>query len=440
MSHAYPRDLASFVLKHWSRSEAQAADGAAVAQQTPLPPLNVLEEILSTSYQASLLVDEQRPVTFRLIFCEPVDLPSGDGPPQGLHRLLFDELQPFTPHDLRRLSPAATFDRSLIGICLDGEGELKIWGIAHSGVRWLRPLRGGRAPGRPLPPALVICTSGRGRLEVCRGSVAVAQLNEGRLLSATTNVFDSHWLPAGFAQVRSELIALHSEARERSAEPWATLDGRTIQSLGQNIVKRIIATIRTRHHGGMVIFVDPERAQALTQKNPYLSFKYGFKPEEPQARFRTLLLKIMNALAALNGGSERPVGWREYEQSNNPLLATLDEALFETAHFVADLAAVDGAVVMTRRFELLGFGGFIACDNVDVRVVARALDLEGEQVSFESTASVGTRHRSAYRLCHQLHDAMAIVVSQDGNVRFVRWNDGFVTCWSQQTLLELGEF
>ena len=47
----------------------------------------------------------------------------------------------------------------------------------------------------------------------------------------------------------------------------------------------------------------------------------------------------------------------------------------------------------------------------------------------ESVESVGQRHRSAYRLCNFVHDAVVIVVSQDGTVRFVKWHDGEVTYW-----------
>jgi putative transport protein len=39
----------------------------------------------------------------------------------------------------------------------------------------------------------------------------------------------------------------------------------------------------------------------------------------------------------------------------------------------------------------------------------------------------GTLHRSVYRLCNFVHDALAIVVSQDGTVRFVKWHEGEVT-------------
>ena len=44
---------------------------------------------------------------------------------------------------------------------------------------------------------------------------------------------------------------------------------------------------------------------------------------------------------------------------------------------------------------------------------------------------VGTRHRSAYRLCNELRDVIAVVISQDGNVRFVKRKDEAVTYWDQ---------
>ena len=47
----------------------------------------------------------------------------------------------------------------------------------------------------------------------------------------------------------------------------------------------------------------------------------------------------------------------------------------------------------------------------------------------ERTDGVGTRHRSAYRLAAALPDAMTIVFSQDGDIHFVKYNDGMVTCW-----------
>ena len=111
--------------------------------------------------------------------------------------------------------------------------------------------------------------------------------------------------------------------------------------------------------------------------------------------------------------------------------ALLDEAIFDVAHFIAALSAIDGAVVMTKRQELLGFGGVISGDIDKVETVIHALDTEGSLAEQELSERVGTRHRAAYRLCEELHGAIAIVISQDGNVRIVTWHNGSVTFWDQ---------
>jgi hypothetical protein len=135
----------------------------------------------------------------------------------------------------------------------------------------------------------------------------------------------------------------------------------------------------------------------------------------------------MTELAALYPGEA--VGWNEYEHSAGRPLIVRDEALFEATHLIADLARVDGAVVMTSGLDLLGFGGEIAGDLPDLPRVKRAQDLEGRESV--RTDRVGTRHRFAYRLCHVVRDALALVVSQDGGLRFVRWHEGAVTHWEQ---------
>ena len=130
-----------------------------------------------------------------------------------------------------------------------------------------------------------------------------------------------------------------------------------------------------------------------------------------------------------NQAERRTVGWQDYVNSTDGEVAQIDEAIFELAHQAAGLAAVDGAVVLNTRFELLGFGAEIRGDLPAVRWVARALDTEGAAKVRESVESDGTRHRSAYRLCNVAHDALAIVVSQDGTERFVKWHEGEVTYW-----------
>ncbi len=422
--------------ERWGRHPEGAEEGNEEGVRLPEGP--VLETLLSTCYQASLLREEERPVVFRMIFADPRDFPESDGPPDGLHRLEFEEPRPFDEHELRRLSPAADFDRSLIGVSAGEEGETKIWGVVHSGPRWLRGVQGGREPSAPLPPVPVVEVEGPGRLQVKKGSVSVAELEAGKLSASYADVFASKWLPDLFAPVRAELVELHEEARGEAAslgEPWAPLDPDLSRKVAQQMFRRLVSTVRNAHHGGTIVIMPPERAGEVLA-GEHVSLKHKFSDGEPRRRFRTLIVRIMNRLAQSHGRGEevaypRAVGWEEYVWSEDRELAELDEAIFEFAHLVAGLAAVDGAVVMTRRFELLGFGGEISGELEPVQAVRKSLDLEGESTIEEGTQGVGTRHRSAYRLAGALPDVLLVVISQDGDARFVRDRDGVVTCWDQ---------
>jgi hypothetical protein len=269
---------------------------------------------------------------------------------------------------------------------------------------------------------------------VHRGDVPIASLDGGRLTGTSMDVFASRWLPEGFASVRAELMELHESASKQAQEPWAPLDADLTRMIGQHAVRRVISVLRDAHHGGTLIFVPPEWTEDISDDNHYATFRHQFAEGEPRRRFRTLIVGVMNHLAQIHGKGEAPfypraVGWEEYQQTNDERIAELDEAIFELAHLIAALASVDGAVVMSKRFELLGFGGEISGALPAAVAVRRALDLEGERKVRESTDGVGTRHRSVYRLCNALPGAVAVVVSQDGNVRFVRRADGDLTYW-----------
>jgi hypothetical protein len=203
------------------------------------------------------------------------------------------------------------------------------------------------------------------------------------------------------------------------------------------MMKRVISVLRDARHGGTVIFVSLANAGDLSSEHPYIDLRYRFADGPARLSFPRLIVDILNRLGQLYGTADHEqepgvVGWEEFETTTDAQVETLDEALFETAHLIASLAAADGAVVMSKQNELLGFGGMISGRLPDVGSVGRALDLEGEKVAEEGTGNVGVRHRSAYRLAGALPGSAAVVISQDGGVRWVCQKGGRVTYWEQE--------
>jgi hypothetical protein len=432
--YAYPGDLARLVRDRWAGREEPAAGTNA------LPDHERLQEFFAVCFQASMMREEERAVTFRAILAEPSQFAVEGWPPEGLQRLDFTRPLAFLPGELRRLSVTADPRRTLIAVGSDDGGGLRIWGLVHSGTRWLRDVYGGRRAGAPLPTAPVASIDAPGSIAAYRGDQLLGRLSGGRLSGSRLDVFDSEWLPELFIPFREMLAARHEAARDHArdllGEIWATLDPDLPRRITERLHKRVISVLRAEHHGGTLLLIPLEDTWGGSSGAAYIDLRYQIGEGPARTCFPDLIVTILNRLARIHGtaGSppEAPVGWQEFEMTTDDEIATLDEALFEMAHLFAGLAAADGAVVMGKDHEILGFGGMISGRLADVRRVWRALDLEAAGAVEEEIGNVGARHRAAYRLAGALPGSVAIVISQDGGVRFVSQRDGRITYWEQE--------
>jgi hypothetical protein len=410
--YAYPPDLAEYVREHWP------AGGA------PLLPPDLLCEALSVAFQASFTSEEARPTRFRLLLTSPASLPERGRPNEGVLRLAFAETRPLSAEELRALSPSVPFETSLIG-ATDIGGALRIWGIAHSGPAWLAPTWGGRSlvPNWSYDP--IVHVNGPGRIVVrCAGKL-VGGLERGVLLSATLDVFDSEWLPELFASERREVQEEHARGQARTTSP-TTADQSLVGRVGQHMLRRAIQLVRGARHGGMILVADtPDAASALTN----VGLKYRFDASEPPRRYRTLLFEILDRLASAT--TQASVDWSDFARATNPDLEKLEQAVFEMSRVIASLASIDGAVVLDKRFAILGFGAEVSGELPVPLHLWRARDLEGDEREPAALEDVGTRHRAAYRFVHAHPRGLALVISQDGGVTFVASRDGEVVFWEQ---------
>lgn len=421
MARAYPPDVSARLERRWSEW------GPSVV---PLPSPRALHEIIEVAYHASFFHEELRSLRFRLLVAAPSTLAARAPLSAHLQILEFDPSRRLSDDELRRLAPAADFERTLIGVHAEGEGSPYIWGLASSGVRWLRHLQSGRAPGDvSLPDALVLHVLSPGHVLLARGSTPLAELRGGTVRESGHDVFRSQWLPRLFALSRAEVVRASPAIDGEAARPSVSDD--VVRAVGRHLVRRALAAIRRARHGGTLLIVPPDDAGDLVV--PGVTLKYRFADQDTRRRFRHLIRAIVATLqdaAAREGLSH--VDWAFYQQREDVELRALEDAVVELAQLMASLAAVDGAVVMNRRFELLGFGGEITVAE-PVPHIHRAIDLEATETLVEMVDGVGTRHRSVYRLCHAYPDALGCVVSQDGAITVVHARDGRVICWDQQT-------
>ena len=221
-----------------------------------------------------------------------------------------------------------------------------------------------------MPRTLVIRVVRPGHVIVACGSRNVAELRGGQLSDFTLDIFQSQWLPALFEQERRALVAeyLSSGRAPLDADVAATLSAH----LGRQMIKRVIATIRASHHGGTVIVGPPTAWRSASCRS---STPSAYSPA--RRRYRALPARDRGDR---RGGRGPPSDPEVYLHDPHGHAAELDEGLFETSHLIAALAQVDGAVLLTKRFEVLGFGAEIAGSLPLIHDVRRGLDLEATRL------------------------------------------------------------
>jgi hypothetical protein len=335
-SHAYPPDLADYVLQRWPSD----------------PPLELSRDevgaVLAVCFQASMTQEEGRPTRFRLLLTPPDRLPESGSPNEGALRLRFEQSRPFTADELRRLSPSVPFELALI-CAWPEQGELRIWGLAHSGPAWLAPTWGGRRLVADWTFDPIVHVSGAGRLAVRRAGVLIGGIERGTLVDVTMDVFESVWLTEIFSRERDAVRKEHQSGQLGAKVPTA-VESSLVRSVAQQMLRRMIRLVRGGGHGGMVLIVDAAPL-GLRPDVGSLRLKFRFTGDEPARRYRTLLFSLLERVAA---ASDKPsVGWTDFADDGSPELEKLEHAIFEISRVIASLTAIDGAVVLDKRFELM---------------------------------------------------------------------------------------
>jgi hypothetical protein len=117
-----------------------------------------------------------------------------------------------------------------------------------------------------------------------------------------------------------------------------------------------------------------------------------------------------------------------------------DEQFREAIDAIGGLTAVDGAVVLSNRWDVLAFGAKIGrregVPSVE-EVLVREPILGQEPFAIKPSELGGTRHFSAAQFVHEQRDSLALVASQDGRFTVFGWStcDERVNAYRVEALL-----
>jgi hypothetical protein len=208
-----------------------------------------------------------------------------------------------------------------------------------------------------------------------------------------------------------------------------------------------------------------ERASSLPDCPPLLTSLLGFDAPASWAESVNVLVQLAVSMRAHGRGGALlvvPAGtetWREsivrpisygisprFDELADLMRDTRDDrpvwqdALAQAVETIAGLTAVDGATILTDRYELVAFGAKITRREGSARVesVTVTEPIEGAvSETMHPSELGGTRHLSAAQFVHDQRDSVALVASQDGHFTIFAWSpcEALVHAHRVETLL-----
>lgn len=195
-------------------------------------------------------------------------------------------------------------------------------------------------------------------------------------------------------------------------------------------LERILLYIREKQHGGMLVIIPKSLDKTDTRIKDRLNIKYPCSYDYiwdllvrslvNRSKFYDLFFPLWEGKKTVT----QKLFQEDFRLSDEG--QELDEALGDASQAVAALTSVDGAVVMTDRFHIVGFGAEVIATSLSLREIV----ISAEPKQFRAPIEFyGTRHRAAFRFCSSLEDSVVFVISRDGGVKAVKRVGSDVILW-----------
>lgn len=400
MSFDFPRRVARLAFERWA--DLPFGRGC---QPAPRPPLQALATLLNTCFFASLQREKGRITQFSLALCPPSHL--GEAPflskfTKAFNLIRFDNKIKLCVENLVRLAPAVDPERTTILAEYDGRRGLHLWGLANVDSRSadFDELRVGVLGPGEMKITLhrrVLCTYKSGRMP----QPERALINTGCIYS--------------FFKETSFLLCREVEAatgQPASEEPIHERDERAIAYLVR--LQELIERMQQLRHGGCILVVP----DASYQNSTYTTVKYRCRDDTIWNYLRGWLILYYQFYPRWASAEADQSGAKELVALQSDM-AHVENGLRDSLAALVRLTAVDGAVLMTRKFELLGFGTVVKLRQDARYRVFNCQDRQAKQRKEIALETYGTRHRSAFEFCYHCKSSVAIVASQDGGLKLV---------------------
>ncbi len=409
----------------------------------PFPDDEELKALFDVLYHVSFLTEESRHLAVRVAYLPP-DLPNEQMRGQlNLHDSPVKFTSPilFTAAEVLRLAPAIEPTQSILVVCATSavniesdQSPLAIWGIINLGTNWWRLLTG-RDTGAVAPPNLLtISTFASGNLTASTLGQVIFRLQGGRLMGVPLDNLGDGSIGQFLQDTVQELYGDVIKKLDVKRFDTRADSDRHPRRQYFRALSNIINLAKERHHGGTFIVLPDDIGINDRRLRDRLLIKYTLespniwelliKECEAHKRYYDALFPEReanpNSFSTLtskdNASAEDLKALINWEQRHE----RAEDNIFELENFISTLSAIDGAVVLTKKLKVLGFGAEIIASSPSLETVKMANDPLGDSYIERPITTFGTRHRSAIRLCSSFEDCIAFVISQDGFVRAIK--------------------
>ena len=290
-------------------------------------------------------------------------------PEQAVHPIVFERSLPLTPGALVRIAAAVERPGIHLGVW-PGADELRVWGMTRSIPTFCFVLE-------VAAPGLLVIKHHRGEV----GKFVNVAVLEGDQIKVIDEQASS--LP-DCPELLTSLLGF---------------DTPTAWTGGVNVLVQLAVSMRAHGRGGSLLVA------------PAMSEEWRESIVHPISYSVTPAFAELAELVRQTPGEEGHRLWQD--------------ALTDTVNAVAGVTAIDGAAVMTDRYELLAFGakitrrhGWPAVEQVTVTEPVEG----GFADVVHPTRLGGTRHLSAAQFVQDQRAAIALVASQDGRFTVFAWS------------------
>ncbi len=384
-AYAVARIVAPTVAEHLQLHRAALpAHDPLLPPRELLPDASAIEAMVDVAFWASVRREEGYIPKISLAFLRPLEV---------VQPLMFKRALPLEPGALTRLAAAVERPGIHLGVwpaevgsqTEADAGKLMVWGTTHHVPPFCFVVE-------VLAPGLLVLKH-RPRLE-SRKFVNVAVL-EGNSIKVVDERASS---VADCPAVLTSMLGF---------------DASVLNDDAQNVQVQLALSMRRHGRGGILLIVPPDSEE--WRESIVQPITYAVDPP-------------FNELADLLA--------RRHEMDDDEWAEAGNRAI----DAIAGLTGVDGATVVTSRYEVLAFGAKIArrrgAPTVERIVVTEPI--EGGTVERMHPGQLGgTRHLSAAQFVHDQQHAVALVASQDGRFTIFAWSacDKAVHAHRVETLL-----